>query len=97
MAAAGEALLLDVREDVEWAAGHAAGATQIPMSRLRLDLLPVDRPIVAVCRSGHRSGHVAQVLQGQGWDVRNLIGGMHAWVRAGLPVVRDDGQPGEIV
>jgi len=96
-AAAGEVLLLDVREDVEWGAGHAAGAMHIPMSRLRLDLLVADRPIVAVCRSGHRSAHVAQALQGHGWNIRNLTGGMQAWVQAGLPVVRGNGQPGEII
>ncbi len=97
LAEAGDALLLDVREDDEWAAGHAAPASHIPMGRLRPGLLPAGRVIVAVCRSGHRSDHVAQALRAGGIDARNLVGGMHAWVRSGLPVVRDDGRPGTVI
>ncbi len=97
LADSGEVLLLDVREDDEWAAGHAPGATHTVLGRLDPAAIPRDRPIIAVCRSGKRSGSAAQVLSGAGHDVRNLAGGMQAWAGAGLPVVRTDGTAGEII
>ena len=60
--AQGEALLLlDVREPYEYHEAHIAGSTLIPLGQLsrRLEDLPRDRPIVAVCRSGNRSKHAA--------------------------------------
>jgi len=93
-AADGSALLLDVREDDEWAAGHIAGAQHIPLSRIDLAAVPSDRPVIAVCRSGNRSGRVAAALAGAGIEVSNLVGGMLAWHEAGLPVVQDGGAPG---
>lgn len=93
----GEAVLLDVREDSEWAAGHAPGALHVPLGRLHPDAVPRDRPVIAVCHLGGRSARAAQALAGVGYDVRNLTGGMDAWATAGLPVVRDDGSPGVIV
>ena len=93
----GEAVLLDVREDHEWAAGHAPGAVHVPLGRLHPDAVPRDRPVIAVCHLGGRSAMAAQALAGVGYDVRNLVGGMDAWARAGLPVVRDDGTPGVVV
>lgn len=91
-----DALLLDVREDGEWAAGHAPGAVH-----LRLGLLAEQRPeggrrIVAVCRSGARSARATEVLNQWGYDAVNLAGGMQAWAAAGLPVVTDDGGPGSV-
>jgi rhodanese-related sulfurtransferase len=84
------ALLLDVREDDEWAAGHAAEAVSLPMSRLaaHVQTLPPDRLIICVCHVGARSAMVARALSGGGWDAVNLSGGMTAWVAAGLPVVQ---------
>lgn len=89
-------LLLDVREHHEWAAGRAPGALHMPLSRLDVAEVPTDRPVVAVCRSGNRSGQAATVLAAAGVDVANMAGGMKAWAQAGLPVVTDDGRPGEI-
>jgi rhodanese-related sulfurtransferase len=59
---AGGAVLLDVREDTEWRAGHAPGARHIPLSRLpaRIKDLPPRRPVVTVCRSGARSARAAE-------------------------------------
>ena len=93
------ALLLDVRELEEWAAGHAPEAVHLPMSRLSAApvTLPEDRPIVCVCHVGARSAAVAAALVGAGWEAVNLAGGMQAWQSAGLPVVRDDGQPGSVL
>jgi rhodanese-related sulfurtransferase len=90
----GSALLLDVREDDEWSAGHAEGMLHLPMSRLDLSDIPLDRPIIVVCRSGNRSDRVAEYLVGIGVDAANMAGGMHAWVEAGMPIVQDDGSPG---
>ncbi len=82
------ALLLDVREPDEWAAGHAPAATLIPMGevRARRSELPRDRRIVAVCRSGGRSAAITDALRAWGYDAVNLAGGMCAWAAAGLPV-----------
>jgi rhodanese-related sulfurtransferase len=51
------AVLLDVREPSEWQAGHAPGARHVPLGKLeaKLGVLPRDRQVVVVCRSGNRS------------------------------------------
>ena len=95
-AASDSVLLLDVREDDEWQAGHAQMAVHLPLSRLDVAAVPTDRPVIAVCRSGNRSGKAATVLAKAGIDVVNMAGGMTAWAAAGLPVVDGDGRPGEI-
>ena len=97
LADAGQVLLLDVREAYEWDGGHAAGAVHMPLGELDPARVPRDRPVIAVCRSGHRSGQATQVLLAAGVDVRNLAGGMNAWAQAGLPVVRADGAAGEVL
>jgi rhodanese-related sulfurtransferase len=83
--------LLDVREPDEWAAGHIDGATHIPMGELtgRLAEVPREARVVAVCRSGNRSGRVTGYLAQGGWDVYNLQGGMIAWAAGGRPMVAD--------
>jgi rhodanese-related sulfurtransferase len=92
------AILLDVREAPEWRAGHAPGARHIPLSRLpaRIKDLPPQGIVVTVCRSGHRSALAAKMLARQGREVASLSGGMHAWARAGLPVVAAGGRPGRV-
>ncbi|MEO6206055.1 MAG: rhodanese-like domain-containing protein [Mycobacteriales bacterium] len=96
-AAAGEVLLLDVREDYEWAAGHAADATHTALGTLNPAGVPRDRPVVAVCRSGGRSGKAAEALAVAGHEVSNMVGGMNAWASAGLPVVGAEGKPGQVI
>jgi len=93
------ALLLDVREDDEWTAGHAPAAVHLPMGQVvdRMEELPTDRTIVCMCRAGGRSQSVAVHLAGTGYDVRNAAGGMQAWAADGLPVVDADGAPGQVV
>ena len=83
------ALLLDVREDHEWVAGHAPEATHLPMSRIGASVsqLPTDRLIVCVCHVGARSAAVAEALTNAGYNAANLAGGMDAWAAEGLPVV----------
>jgi rhodanese-related sulfurtransferase len=85
-----DAVMLDVREQDEWDAGHAPGAVHIPLSDLpsRLGDLPDDTETLAVvCRSGGRSNRAAAWLAQQGFDVANVDGGMRAWQGAGKPLV----------
>lgn len=87
--------ILDVREADEWDVGHIEGAVHVPMGDLaaRQDDIATDRPVVCVCRSGARSGHVTTALVNAGYDAHNMEGGMQAWSRAGLPFVSDVGRP----
>lgn len=85
------ALVLDVREDSEYKAGHVLGATHIPLGKLgeRIGELEKykDQPIVVVCRSGHRSGMASALLGKQGFtQAYNLAGGVMAWQKAKLPL-----------
>lgn len=71
--------LVDVREPAEVASGMLPDAVNIPMSSFveRMRELDPARPVVLVCRSGNRSGQVAEYLSGHGFtDVVNLTGGM---------------------
>ena len=83
-----DVILLDVREDYEFNAGHVPGAAWIPLGELpnRLNELPKDKTIIAVCRSGNRSGQATELLRQQGFDAHNMQGGMLAWQAAGLAV-----------
>ena len=94
------AYLLDVREDDEWAAGHAPGAHHLPMMQVpaRMAEIPTDSDVVVVCRSGGRSGQVVSYLAQNGWDnVRNLDGGMQSWAASGREVVTESGQPARVL
>ncbi|MCX2731211.1 rhodanese-like domain-containing protein [Saccharopolyspora sp. NFXS83] len=84
--------LLDVRENDEWAAGHAPGAVHIPMNEVpqRLDELPEADQVYVVCRSGGRSARVTAYLNANGWDAVNVERGMNGWSAAGRPVVSDE-------
>jgi rhodanese-related sulfurtransferase len=88
-----QAWVLDVREDEEWAAGHAPGARHIPMAQLaaRADEIPQGEPVYVICRSGHRSGVAARALTQAGWAAVNVAGGMQDWAAAGRPMVTDTG------
>ena len=93
-----QALILDVREDEEWAAGHIPAAIHVPLSQLpsRLGELDLGRAYMTVCRSGRRSATAAAQLEAAGVEVANIAGGMKAWETAGLPVVTDAGVPGTV-
>ena len=90
-----DAVVLDVREQDEWDAGHAPGAVHIPLGDLpaRLDELPdTDAGTLAVtCRGGGRSSRAVAWLSQQGFDVANMDGGMKAWQSAGKPLTADSG------
>jgi rhodanese-related sulfurtransferase len=87
------ALLLDVREPNEYAEIHAPDAILIPLGQLKTRFPEIaaykDVPIVVICRSGVRSAAATQLLQAAGYSlVSNIKGGILAWERAGLTVVR---------
>ena len=94
----GGALLVDVREQREWDAGHAPKAKHHPLRGLHasLDRLPRERTIVVVCRSGNRSARATKVLTKAGFDAVNLTGGMTAWKAAALPLVNSRGKKGTV-
>ncbi len=96
LARSGQVLLLDVREADEWHAGHAPAAVHLPLAGAVPAAVPDDRPVLAICRSGNRSGLAASALAAAGRDVRNVTGGMKAWAAAGLPVVDGAGHPGDV-
>lgn len=94
-----ELLLLDVREQDEWDAGHMPGSIHIPMRELgaRQAELPTDRTIVCVCRSGSRSGMVTRALAEAGYSAENLEGGLQAWEAAGLDLEDISGEQGMVI
>ena len=85
----GGAFILDVREPSEWTQFHIQGATPIPLGSLpnRLAEVPKDRPVVVVCRTGHRSAQGRDILLQAGYtQVTSMTGGLTEWQAQGLPV-----------
>jgi NADPH-dependent 2,4-dienoyl-CoA reductase/sulfur reductase-like enzyme/rhodanese-related sulfurtransferase len=74
----GEGVILDVRDPFELAVEKVEGAVNIPLGQLRdrLDELPRDRTIHVFCRSGQRSYYATRLLLQNGFDVKNISGGM---------------------
>jgi len=84
-----EAVILDVREPAEYAAGHVPGAINLPQADLatRLDDLPRDKPLLLICQAGYRSLRSAQFLAQAGFaNLASVRGGTAAWQEAGRPV-----------
>lgn len=81
--------LIDVREEHEYAAGHIAGAVNIPFStwRERVGDFPTE-PFHVICELGGRSASVARKLTAQGYDVTDVEGGTAAWIEQGYDVER---------
>lgn len=85
------ALVLDVRNDEEYKAGHILNSMQIPLGKLNERIGDLekykDQPIVLVCRSGNRSVAACSMLGKSGFSqVYNLAGGIIAWQKANLPL-----------
>jgi rhodanese-related sulfurtransferase len=96
---AGESFeFVDVREDNEWAAGHAAGARHIGRGVLERDVEALitdpNREIVLYCGGGYRSALAADNLQKMGYgNVRSLAGGIRGWRKQGLPEQKPPAEP----
>ncbi len=84
-------VLLDVREEDEWSAGHAPEAMHIPMGEVpgRLDEIPAEAQLLVVCKAGGRSARVVAYLDQVGRSAVNVEGGMAAWAAFGRPLVAD--------
>jgi rhodanese-related sulfurtransferase len=93
--AAGEKfLLVDVREDNEWAAGHLPGAVHLSKGIIERDIearVPeTNTKVILYCGGGFRSALVADNLQKMGYtNLESMDGGWKGWLAAGLPTVRD--------
>lgn len=87
-------LLIDVREESEFAAAHAAGAIHLGKGIIERDIEAtepnVDRKLVLYCGGGYRSALAADALQRMGYtNALSLAGGWRAWNAAEMPVERD--------
>jgi rhodanese-related sulfurtransferase len=91
-------LVLDVREDDEWRAGHVEGSVHVPLMELGVrhaeltELFEAEQTLV-VCRVGSRSAYAVGFLIQQGITAVNLDGGLVAWESAGRALVTDDDHP----
>jgi rhodanese-related sulfurtransferase len=90
-----DVVLIDVREPDEWERGHAVGAIHVPLGDVptRFAELPTEGDIVIVCHAGGRSARATQWLLQQGYDCRNLTGGMLAYAAAGRDLKSENGAP----
>jgi rhodanese-related sulfurtransferase len=86
----GEVVVLDVRPEAEYRAGHIAGARSIPVAELRRQLrtLPLDTEVVAYCRGPYcvYADDAVRQLRRRGFTARRLEDGYPEWQRAGHPV-----------
>lgn len=85
------ATLIDVREDNEWEAGHASGATHIGRGVIERDIIgrfpDKSAEIILYCGGGYRSALAADNLQRMGYtNVLSMAGGWSAWTQADAPV-----------
>ncbi len=80
--------VIDVREPDEYAAGHAAGAINIPLGDLehQLSNIPSTGPVYVICQSGRRSSAAVETLTAHGIDAINVDGGTTAWQQNQLPL-----------
>lgn len=83
----GSAVVIDVREDDEWAAGHIDGAIHIALGTIpdRLEHVPKDGPIFMICARGGRSTRAVEYLRQHEIEAINVVGGMMAWTDAQKP------------
>jgi rhodanese-related sulfurtransferase len=86
-----KAVVIDVCEPEEFAAGHVGGAKNIPLGQLQERLPQVVKnkavPIILVCAKGARASRAAGIAKGLGYEkAQALAGGLAAWREANLPV-----------
>ena len=94
MAQSPRPFLLDVRTPNEYKEAHINGAELIPLDELasKMNRIPKGREIICVCASGSRSSVAVRQLASLGYPAFNLKGGMHQWLRAGLPAKKGTGK-----
>lgn len=84
------AVVIDVRTQKEWDAGHVPGAVHIPMDEVDARMAELDAyrgdEVYLICQSGGRSGRVAKALSADGFATVNVDGGTGGWIAAGHPV-----------
>jgi rhodanese-related sulfurtransferase len=90
----GKTLLLDVREEAEFAAGHVHDAKNIPLKQLPSRLAELNKfkakTVIVVCASGVQSSKaLAQLKQGGFTEAYSLEGGLTAWKAQGLPMMKE--------
>jgi len=86
-----DAIVLDVREDKEFAGGHIINSLHIPMAEVQNKLAKLNKyktsPVIVSCRSGARSNSICGMLRKNGFEnVANLKGGVIAWQNANMPL-----------
>lgn len=86
-----KAVVIDVCEPGEFAAGHITGARNVPLAELEARLPQVVKnkavPVILACQSGMRSGRAVAVARKLGYDkAQNLSGGLRAWQAAQMPL-----------
>ena len=86
-----KAVVIDVCEAEEFAAGHVGGAKNIPMNQLEEKLAATVKnkalPVILVCQTGARSGRAVAIAKKLGYEqAQNLAGGLKSWKTANLPV-----------
>lgn len=81
--------VIDVREPMEYRAGHVPGAVLIPLGRLaeKVDEVPTGGPVHIICASGNRSLQAADYLRALGIEAYSVAGGTTAWQRSGREIV----------
>ena len=87
-------ILIDTREDAEWARGHIPGAVHLGKGIIERDIEKTvpnkDAAVVLYCGGGFRSALAADNLQKMGYrNVISMDGGWRGWTEAGFPVIRD--------
>ncbi|MEX0725179.1 MAG: rhodanese-like domain-containing protein [Planctomycetaceae bacterium] len=85
-------VVVDVRNEKEWNAGHIEGSVNIPLTHLRerLDELPADQTVVVHCEGGYRSAIAGSLLSQAGrTNVLDLVGGFKAWQASKLPTTKN--------
>lgn len=84
--------LVDVRSEGEYEQGHIRGARSVPIQRLSGQIkqmgLDPKRPVIAICKTAHRSVPAVRLLRQHGFDAHQLEGGMDAWRDAKFPEVK---------
>src|SRR5258706_2485359 len=91
------AQVVDVRTDMEYAAGHIPGSRHVPLADVQSEAAGLDpeAPLVVYCRSGERSGMAADAFAASGWDAHSIEGGLLQWAEQGLELDPEGGSVAE--